>query len=280
MHRNLQDDAGKVAAEQGGARSACFLRAGTAACLAALLLAACSLPHVSPSLRVGAMDMDGKINIESGGVIQSSADTDELGLDTEAVTQGRIDLDGDAFHLIADGFSTSYSGDGTLSNTFTLGGQSITVNTPVSTDLDLDYYRLQLIYDLVPGEVLDLGIGPGIGYVDYNLRLRSKLAPVTVETSTNFPFTFLGVRAGKAMGDFETVALLGGLGWSTEYQDFSYYDLDVYAGYRLFGKGRVQGKIVAGYRQLVVDYRYHDLGSKAHLDVGLQGPYIGLKVDF
>ena len=79
---------------------------------------------------------------------------------------------------------------------------------------------------------------------------------------------------------FEAVALVSGASVDWDDEDLSYYDVDVFAAYSLFGGDRLSGDIMLGYRAVGVDYEYTHDGGKVHTDIDLDGPYLGFKLVF
>lgn len=252
--------------------------------LSALLLASCGMPRIGPMARVGNLDIDGDLTLKGGAgplAIRSSTSASSLGLDDETVFQPRVDVDWDDLHLTMNGFQTEYSGDGAVQSTLSLGGQIINIGTPVRSDWDIGFYTVQAMYDILPIEVVDVGIGGGVGYLEYDVDIQSKTSSSFIASDDELPFAFLSLRAAKEFGPFEAIGILNGLGIELGDEDFTYYEADVSASYRLFGGDKRQGHVVLGYRLLSMDYEYKDRGRKVKVDdVELKGPYIAFKLYF
>ncbi|MHC4521495.1 MAG: hypothetical protein ACYTAS_23120 [Planctomycetota bacterium] len=118
-------------------------------------------PRVKPGVRVGQLDIGGQFGaISDAGVASASSSASALGLDAEAILQPHVDLDWTRWHLWLTGFHAEYSGSGTAQATIDLGGRPpITAGTPVGTDADFTYVTGNVVYDILPTDLVDLGLG-------------------------------------------------------------------------------------------------------------------------
>jgi hypothetical protein len=245
-------------------------------------ISGCGIPTVSPMIRVGELDIDGDFNITGGGgALSAASDMNALGLDEETALQPRVDVDWGNLHLAVSGLWVDYTGDGAVRGTLELGGNIIPAGTPARTDLEMDFYTGYITYDLLPIDFLfDLGVGLGVGYLDYDLAIQSKTSPARISSDEDLPFGFLTARVAREIGRFEIVGMVSGLGVEFDDADISYYEVDAFAGFRLFGEGRIQGNLIAGYRAIGLDCEWDDQGRNLDADVDFQGPYIGFKLRF
>jgi hypothetical protein len=246
------------------------------------LIMGCGIPTVSPMIRVGEMDIDGDFNVlGGGGVVGASSDANSLGLEEETVLQPRVDVDWGNLHLVGSAIQAEYDGSGIVEGTLSLGGITIPVGTAVESDLDFDLYTGHLIYDLLPIDFLfDVGVGVGAGYLEYDVAVQSAASTARISTNSDLPFGFLTARVSREIGRFEVVGMLSGLSFEFEDDDLSFYDLDAFAGFHLFGEGRIQGTVIAGYRALGIDFEWEDEGRDIDADAKFQGPYVGFKLRF
>jgi hypothetical protein len=246
------------------------------------MVAGCGIPTVSPMIRVGEMDIDGNFNIlGGGGIVGASSDANSLGLEEETLVMPRLDIDWGNLHLTGSAIQAEYDGSGIVEGTLNLGGVTIPLGTDVTSDFDFDMYTAYLTYDLLPVDFLfDLGIGGGVGYLDYDVAIQSTTGPERITSDDDLPFGFLTARVAREIGRFEIVALVSGLGIEFDDDDLSFYDLDAYAGFRLFGEGRIQGHVMVGYRAIGIDYEWEDDGRDVDADADFQGPYVGFKLRF
>jgi len=251
----------------------------------ALVLAGCSTPRAGILLRAGPQNIDGGIGasqttgpITVGGV----ASTDSLGLDTEWVFYPEIDVDWESWHLALDGFFTRYTGSGTADVGLKLGDlDPIIAGSIVDSELDVGYLTLETSYSLWAPGWIDLGIGIGVGVLDYGVDLAATRIPVTYELDGTVPFGYPLLRVGSEVGDFRFLGTLAGLGISYEGTHLSFLEVDARAGYRIFGDAdSVAGTLFLGYRYL--DFTYEDEQSQSDLtiEVQLNGPYLGFELAF
>jgi hypothetical protein len=240
-----------------------------------LILSGCSTPRISPMLRVTELDIDGDVDFKGGGIINSSTSASKLGLDEETVLQPRVDLDWERSHLLVEGFQVEYDGSGVLNNSFTIGGNTIPFNTPVSSDWEFGFFRTAFTYDFFPIEFFQLGLGGGLGMLTYDMEMRSQTSGARVFTDDDLFFAFLTARAYKEFGQFDALVLLSGLSADIDDDDMAYFDTEASVGYQLFGDENLNGRIMAGYRYINVVYEYSDKGRDVELDADFDGPFLG-----
>jgi hypothetical protein len=254
--------------------------------LALLLTGASALhaaPRITPGLRVSILDIDGQFGaIGSGGVLDLGSSASALGLDSETIFQPQVDFDWKKWHLWLIGFKADYSGSGTAEANIQLGNlPPITAGTPVRTDAGFSYITANLIYDIIPTDVVEVGLGLGGGLVDYDLAFQSELSPLRIATDSTLPFAFPILRIAKAFGRFGLLGTIGGIAVNYSGNDISYLQADVSASYRLFGEEKkLQGLVTLGYQYFRMDYEYEDQGGTGIIDVTLEGPYLGFFLSF
>jgi len=242
----------------------------------------CSAPQISPSVRVGTLNIDGDLDFKAGAGVQLTTSTtaDDLGLDYDTVVHPRVDLDWEKLHLSAEGFQLDYDGDGVLNNSLSWKGHTIAAQSPVASQWELGFYRAHLTYDLISSEFLNLGIGGGAGMIYYDLEISSKATSARASADSNMPFGFLTLRAATEIADFDAQALISGLGVSLENEEISYFDAEMNIGYRLFAAESLEGRLKVGYRFINVQYEFEDAGRDVELDVDFTGPFIEFCVTF
>ncbi len=245
-------------------------------------LSACSVPRATGYLRVARLELDGDLAAQASvpGVGASAvATTEALGLDEEETAfQPRFDFDWDPFLLSVEGYDASFSGDGVADATLDFGsGGSITAGVPVRSELDLGLYFARAVWDVVPDPLLDLGIGFGVGLLEYDFTAQELGSGASASNDDDLPFAFLSVRAARQLGRFELAGMLSGLDVSFSGDELMFYDLDLSVGYRLVDAGSVEAVLLLGFRQMVVDYETED-GADVDADIELSGPYLGLSI--
>lgn len=244
-----------------------------------LLIMGCSTPGVLIMPRVGSLDIDGKLKFESGA-LTSSADDSDLDLDEDSVFQPRVDLNWEDLHISASGTWAEYSGTGTVNRSLSFGGNTINFGTPVHTELDLNLYTLNLVYDVLPNEFVELGLGGGAGYVAYDADIRATAGTNRIETDEDMPFIFLAARVAKEIDPLFFLAYIHGASWNSGDEDLAYYEIDALATVRVFRHEGTEGRILGGYRWIDLDYEYDYRSSTTELNGTFQGPYIGFMISF
>jgi hypothetical protein len=247
--------------------------------LLALAVLGCTTPEVGLVPRVGNLDIEGDFGTSIGsGVLVSKTSASSLGLDDETAFQPRIDLDWTDLHLSVNATNVEYSGDGVVQRTLNLPGLQLTGGTPVSTDWEFGLYTASLVYDIIPTEAIDIGVGAGVGWLDYDITAESSSARSS--TDDNLPFAYLTARIAKEIGRFAFLAQLSGAGVEWDDEDLSYYEFDLSAAFSLFETKKTEGSVLVGYRLIGVDYEWEDGGSKIEADAEFDGPYIGFMLRF
>jgi hypothetical protein len=264
------------------------IRAQVMVALTLILLLTCvsalhAGPRIKPGLRVSLLGIDGQFGATtSGGGLGIGSSADALGLDTETIFQPQVDFDWEKWHLWLIGFKADYSGSGTAEATIQLGNlPPITAGTPVQSDVGFTYITANLIYDIIPTDVVEIGIGLGGGVVDYELAFQSEISPLRVTTGNTLPFAYLLLRIGKEFGRFGLLGSVGGISVEFSGHDISYLQADVSASYRIFGEeDKLQGHVALGYQYFRMDYEYEDQGGIGIIDVTLDGPYLAFALSF
>ena len=258
---------------------------GLSAVLVGCLLATlgCSRPVITPLIRVGPMDIEGKIGASPPGPGSARASADSMGLDKDrGVFQPRIDLDWDKLHASIEAFKAEYDGDGTATAAFDLGaGGGIEIGRPIRSDMAFTLFLAEATYEILPIPFVDFSLGLGVGLLDYEIEIASKETPARIATDEDLPFAYLTARLGKQFNRFAIATLLRGIDIEYGDEDLSYYEFDVSGTYRLFEReGLLEAHLMVGYRKLFVDYEYDDQGAKVIADLDFDGPFLGAHVRF
>ena len=235
------------------------------------------LPSARITPRVGTLELDGDISAGAPGV-SATADMEDLGfIDDGSVFSPRVDLAWGPVDLIASGLNAQYEGDGTAAVDLTVGGTTISGGADVHSELDLNMVSLLAVWDFIPTDVVDFGIGLGVQAIDFDTSITSTdMVPVTIETSESAPFPVIAARGAVQLFDLEISAVASGVSLDISGVDATFLDLDVMASYTFEEFLGFYGAIVAGYRQIDMDVEYSDSGSDVALDFALSGPYFGL----
>ncbi|MFT5291607.1 MAG: hypothetical protein ACI8PQ_003229 [Planctomycetota bacterium] len=235
------------------------------------------LPSARVTPRIGTLELDGDISAGTPG-LSATADMEDLGfIDDGNVFSPRVDLAWGPVDLIASGFNAKYEGDGTADVALTIGGDTISIGEAVHSELDLSMVTLLAVWDFVPTDVVDFGLGLGAQVIDFDTSITSLgMVPVTIETAESAPFPVLAARGAFQLFDLEISAVASGVSLDISGVDATFVDLDIMASYTFEEFLGFYGALVAGYRQIDMDVEYSDSGSDVALDFSLSGPYFGL----
>ncbi len=251
---------------------------------AAILVSGCGVPTGRISARGGPLYLDGGVGTNQlGGNVRGQASAKDLGLDDpEIAFQPKAEVDWGGFNISLDGFAVGYSGNGTATVGLDIGNRPpIEQGAAVHTKLDLSYLMLKATFDLIPTDVIDVGIGLGGGIVDYDLSVNEILGVGSFETVETLPIIYPVIRVGSLIGPVRIAGYLGGLALSYDGNKIKYIDGEIYAGVRLFGAdSRLQGWVSLGYRYIDFEYEYESKGSDVELDARVTGPYLSLEITF
>lgn len=245
--------------------------------LASLALSACALPSLEVQPRYGRLDISGSAGVSSGGS-SASADVEQAGLEDDTSLSGRVDLKFGAPHLLFLGQSPSYDGSGTLDATLSDGTNTINAGAAVDSALDLKLYDLALMFDLAPGDTLELALGFGAAYLDVDMRFEEVGTGTTIDEQEQLPIPLVCGLASVWVGPVELNGFLGGMDLSYDGDSITYLDADLYARWKLFGGSELlRASLVVGYRMTDFELEYDDGSNQVRSDLTIAGPYIGLE---
>ncbi len=241
-------------------------------------VAGCALPQLDVQPRYGLADIDGEIGISSTNVT-GQADLKQMGLEEEGALGARVDFKWGLPHFIVSGQSSEHDGDGTLSAEVSQGPITIPAGSNVSSSLDLALYSGLLLFDLLPTENFELGLGGGVSVIDFDVSIVDQGSGNTVQSDEVFLLPVVAANAGLKFGSFELALLVSGFHLSYDDDSGTFVDGDALARWRfLGGDSHVRASLVAGWRQTLVDVDLDDGSDSIEGDVELSGPYVGLEV--
>ena len=241
------------------------------------LATSCNIvPSVRATPRLGTLELSGDLAISSSG-ITAEADMESLGfVDDGNVFGPRVDIAWGPVDIVATGYESSYEGEGVADVTLDLGGVTITAGEAVSSSLDLTTIGVLATWDLVPTDVVDLGLGVGVTAIDIDASITSLTSGDTIATDEAAPFPVVAARAAVRLFDLELSGIASGVAVEQSGVDATYFDLDLMASWTFERFLGFHGALVAGWRQVVLDAEYEDDGSDVLLDFELSGPFFGL----
>lgn len=241
-------------------------------------LASCALPSLDVQPRYATPSIEGEAGLSSSGV-GAAADLEDAGLDDDDTIAGRLDFKFGMPHLVVLAQTPRFEGEGTLDVAITDGTNTIAAGANVASKLDLEMYDAALLFDLIPGDTLELALGFGAAYLDMSLLFEEDGTGTMVASDEAVPVPLLAAGAAVWIGPVEVVAFAGGMQYEYDDNDFSYLDLDAFARWKLFGGShRLRASLVGGYRRTDLDVEYDDGASRVDADLTISGPYVGLEL--
>jgi hypothetical protein len=245
---------------------------------AALLLTACSTPRLDVTPRWGTLDIDGSLGIASGNV-SAKADLNSAGLqEDDSVLGARVDFDWGGSHVMLSGQQSEHGGDGTLDATLSSGGTTITAGTDVASEFDLGLYTAAYTFDFVPTDLIEVGLGLGVSYLDVQASFTDSTSNETIDGDESIPVPVLAARLGTRIWRLDASLQAQGIALELDGDEILYVDLDLMAKLRLLGgEDHLGGHLTAGYRWVDLELEYeNDDGDQVDGDATFAGPYIGL----
>lgn len=247
-----------------------------------LLLASCATPQFQAEVLYGPLDPSGDVAITDTALVvpvKATESVSDLGInDKEATLGARVDLKWGLPHLTLTTQQTSWRGDGTLDADF--GGVSVPGATlDVSSKLDLAVHRALLTFDLFPTDLFELGIGFGLTAVDIDASVAERGNPSNNESVDELlPIPVLAGRVAGRLGGFELEGLASGLTAKIDGDEATFVEFDLNAKYAFYGEhGALHGAVVLGWRSIDFEFDYSDGSLEYDIDLGFDGPYLGLQ---
>ncbi len=254
--------------------------------LAALVILAlipgCAIPSLDVMPRYGTFDVDGNFGVQDSGSGSSlTADMGQAGFSKDnSVTGLRADLDFGMPRIMLSAQSSTHDGSGTLSTALTdANGNSIPINAPVDSTLDLGLYQGVVTWDFFPTDIGELGLGFGVVGVDVKGSITdTTVGGDTLDLDEFAPIPVLALRGGVELAGFEFSGMLNGMKLGVSDTDLYFLDLDLFARYAFFGgDDRMRFSLGLGYRRVDIDLESNEGGERIVLDAGFSGPYVFLQ---
>ncbi|MBL8858351.1 MAG: hypothetical protein JNL28_07610 [Planctomycetes bacterium] len=249
--------------------------------LLALALTACSAPSIVLTPRLSRLDIDGNVGVQQGSSLSGKASVDALGIDADSsVIGGRVDIKAGG-HWTFSAQRSSHDGSGVADAELSSGSTTINIGDPVTSQLELGLYSGSVTFDLIPTDMIEVGIGLGISALDFNASFRDDLTSQEVKTNEVVPVPHLTGRVAFDAGPLEVSGLVNWIHLSYRDTSATYLDVDTMARLRVLGNSdRVAGHVAIGYRFMNVKADYESDGNAVDVDVDFTGPWIGLSLSF
>jgi len=242
-----------------------------------LSVSACALPSLEVQGRYASLAIDGTVNVSGAGV-GAGADLEQAGLDDDQSVAGRLDFEFGSPHLIVLAQTPRFEGTGTLDVTLDDGTNTITAGSDVDSEVEFSLYDAALVFDLVPGDMVEVALGFGAAWLDMAVQFEEIGTGTTIASAEEFPLPLLALAASVQLGPVQVGAFLGGMQYELDDDEVSYLDLDAFARWKFLGLTRLRGSLVGGYRMTDIDVEYDDGSSVIDNDLTIAGPFFGLEL--
>lgn len=239
----------------------------------------CSLPQLDIMPRYGTLAADGDVAVSSTGA-SALADLTAMGLDDdEEAIGGRADLRWGAPHLVAMGQQSTHEGQGVLTAELSQGGVTIPLGAAVASDIDIGLYSAVLLFDLLPGDFWELGIGFGATALDLKGDFENLGNGDMISAEEIFYAPLLAANLGVRFRSLELATLAQGMSLKYGGEGGTYIDTDTFLRWKFLGGARhLRLSLVGGYRYTIIDIEYENGSTDVEWDLTLSGPYVGLEV--
>ena len=243
------------------------------------LMASCSAPSVTIVPAAIENSLTGSVSAATGGGVSGSNDLASMGLgESEIVFSPKIDLNFLSSEISISTSSTSFAGSGVLDAEIEFGGEAVGVGTNVDSEMDVTATSLLWTFNFVNTDTAHFGLGLGISGLDFELGIEETGNPANSTASDEvLPVPLVGIRAGGDLGPFRLEASFATLQVDADGGEIAVNDVDIYAGFDIIGDS---GSVVVGYRSFDVDASYDDGDDSVALELGLGGPYVGVRLGF
>lgn len=248
-----------------------------AALLPLLLVLGCSAPHFALEPVYGRLESAGDIRLTESGQPTASNSLERMGLAGRDEAFGlRADFRWGSPHLTLGTQRGEWSGSGTVDEFGAITGTDVAVTSRA----ELGFHRAILTFDVLPGSLLELGLGLGVSAVDVEARVVDPLNSRREEIDEFVPIPVLAARLGLSIWRLDFEALLAGMGIEVSGDEAVYFDLDLAARFALTRGGPLGAQLSLGYRRIDLDLEYEDDGERGEVDVVVDGLYLGLRLSF
>lgn len=240
---------------------------------------ACGLPQAGLSMRYLDLEVEGDILVTQSAAT-SAADLETMGLQDDSTFSPRADFEWGGFHVSASQSTTDHSGSGQVDATIEYNGVTISGGENVQTDFELGLTNVLMTWDVIPGDMVEIGLGVGAMLMDFDANIMSTDNPGNdVTLDEQFPIPMIVGRAGLEVAGFDLEGVLGGLSVNIDGDEATVLDLDVGLSYELVDiGGAVMGHIMVGYRSFDIDVQYDDDDGEVDFDSSFSGPYFGISL--
>ncbi|MHC4956469.1 MAG: porin family protein [Planctomycetota bacterium] len=213
--------------------------------------------------------LNGSGNDDGGGHFDLKED---LGLgDNELALVPQITVDFWIFGFRTDAFSVGYDGEGTITRTITIGGETFVIGEDVVSELKVKSFRSLGLISFFDAAYLRIAGIIGFNYYDYEATVTGAVTG-TATSSGSLPFPVVGLLAQGRFSDILLEAEVSG--FYIDYSDIeaTAIDFTVSVAWNFLKFGEVR----AGYRFVSIDGTIDDTS----LEIRLDGFFLAVGVTF
>jgi hypothetical protein len=249
--------------------------AASAVIAGCLLIPTPACSEIVLEARQWAPDVSGQFRIDSPNVVDTIDLLDDLGLEDDEATGGRLLIRPSRRTLIRFGYTPlQLSGDQVVARTINFLGRDFNVSSRVVSDLDIEYGRIGFAWQFISSRDRRFRIGPIVEAKGFTgtATLAAPDLPVPVRESADFEVAFasaglvLDIEANERFHVFAEGSVL------VDDSEGEINEFEVGARY-FFSKAL---GLVAGVRTLEIDAEYE--GDLLQMD--LDGAFAGLSLRF
>ncbi len=225
---------------------------------------------IKAEARYWVSELDAEVKVTESGLTGTTMDFEkDLGVDTEEnFLEARITLQMGKHSIRYAFVPMSWDGAKTITRSINFAGRTYSVNTAVTSSLDVDYHRLGYQYDFISVAGNRLGVIAELKYMDIDASLKS----ATIDEAESLAMGFPAIGVAFRLGLPALFSIEGELTGMTYGGDAHFVDGEVGVNIRPMPLMTISG----GYRYLQL-YAENDDDK---VDLELTGPFIMFRVGF
>ena len=206
----------------------------------------------------------------------------DVGLDSSQLTyELRAEVDLGQVVVMADYRRIALDGSGPLANDFAVNGVTFDAGASVQADTAIKLMRGLVLWKLLPTSSLDLDLGFGVAGLDTRFALRDIASGDSVSADELGLTPFFAGRAKYRLGDFELEGQAGYIESSFDLTELYYLNLELAGRWRFAGASEgFSAWAEAGYRRTDITVDFLNDPAQVDIDLGLNGPFVGLVIQF
>lgn len=240
-------------------------------------LAVSCMPHARAYVGASFMKAKGDAALQNGGgSLNLGQDRNELGTlgvdETSGSAYVRAEADWGPHRVRVSGFGSTPSGQGTLSDAF----GDLAAGTNVQSQLDYVNVSSAYTWDLVPTDLVRVGVGLELGYHSFDLLVQDRASIAFERLQADLWLPMPCIDAEVDLGPVSLCANLGAFQADLGDADGQYFDAEAFVRWEPW----MGIEFLGGWRSLSVDAG-GDAGNRAFdADFDIEGWFVGGGVAF